>query len=58
MRKKDYKTPIVFVHCIKPEELMQPGGISDTPIGGGDADAKYNDFDDERADVSGGVWED
>lgn len=57
MRKKDYKTPIVFVHRINLEELMQPIGVSGTPADGGDADAKFNDFDDDD-DFSGGVWED
>ena len=61
MMKKNYKQPYVIVHCIKPDDLLQVIEISNGGGGGipgEDADAKYNDFEDDEDDFSGGIWED
>lgn len=62
MRKILYQQPHVIVRVINPEELLQGEGIgvSGTPIGGPDADAKSNGFDDddEYNYRSDDIWED
>ena len=60
MRKIIYLQPHVIVRIINPEDLLQ---VIDVSNGGGgipgeDADAKYNDFEDDEDDFSGGIWED
>ena len=59
MRKITYLQPHVIVRIINPEDLLQQIEVSTgTGYPGDDADAKYNDFEDDEDDFSGGIWED
>lgn len=54
--KKQYQAPLSFVHEVKIETILNDQSPEDTPIGGGDPDARH------RGDTQGknfdweGLW--